>query len=152
MNDSFSALIWSAVFIGLAIFFVYRTYRQNIELGVQDDMGFRLIFIILGFASLYMALVFSEKMNSSDINEFILKGTSGIILIIGLFSLYVLFTTIKIRLSELGSTKVWKKLLYAAVISTVATWGGAMAGVTEGITLAKVVIGGLVVFSIQLLG
>ena len=152
MNDSLVALFWSAIFIGLAIFFSYRTYRQNIELGVQDDMGFRLIFIILSFASLYIALVFSEKMSGYDINEFILKGMSGAILIIGLFSLYVLFTTIKMRLLELGSTKIWKKLLYAAVISTAATWGGAIAGVAEGVTLAKVVIGGLVVFSIQLLG
>lgn len=134
-----------------AAFAAYRTYKKVKSDGVQDDMAFRLIWLITSFAALYGANLFREQISRYSSPELLYSGLSGIIITIVIYSVFVLFFTVKRKLSELGPTKIWKKLLYSAVISTAAAWGATIVGITETITLVKLAIGGAVVFSIQLL-
>ena len=136
----------------LAGYISYKVYLKVKGSGVEDDMAFRLLWLICSFGALYVANIFREQISKDSINELIYQGLSGAIILVGLYSAYVLLITVKTKLQELGSTKIWKKLLYSAVISTVAAWGSTFMGITEAITLAKVAIGGAVIFSVQLLG
>lgn len=150
-SNIFSILV-SFALSTLAAYVAYRVYLKVKVSGVEDDMAFRLIWLIVSLGTLYAANLFREQISKHSTNEFIFQGLSGIIILVGLYSAFVLFITIKRKLTELGTTKIWKKLLYSAVISTIAAWGSTFFGITEAITLAKVAIGGVVIFSIQLLG
>jgi len=151
-SDNVISILGVIVLTALAGYVSYKVYIKVKRSGVEDDMAFRLLWLIGSFGSLYVASLFRDQIDEYWVNEFIYQGLSGAIILVGLYSMYVLFITVKTKLIELGSTKIWKKLLYSAVISTVAAWGSTFLGAAEAITLAKVVIGGAVIFSVQLLG
>lgn len=135
----------------LAGFIGYTVYKKVKDSGVEDDMGFRLIWLIIAFGTLYVANIFREEVNEYAVNDFLYMGVAGVVFVVGLYIFFVLITTIGTKLGELGATKIWKKLLYSAVISSVAAWAATALGITEAVTLAKVAIGGAVIFSVQLL-
>ena len=150
-NDLF-ALLSVVGLTSLATFLSYKVSVKIKNYGVRDDMAFRLIWLIGAFGALYVANMFREQISKYSMPELINQGLAGAILLVGLYSAFVLVLSFKTKLQELGRTKIWKKLLYSAVISSAVAWISTLMGITEAITLAKVAIGGAVVFSIQLFG
>lgn len=140
------ALIFGAAYIARKI------YQKVKSVGVEDDMGFRLIGLIVSFSLLYASnIVFSNisRYSRPEYIEIIFYIALGVV---ALYASFVFLLTVKVKLVELGFTKILKKVFYSAVVSSVGAWGATSFGLVDGVTLANVVIGGVIAMNIQLLG
>lgn len=149
------SLLFFAIAIAMiagAALVLLRTQRIVRREGISHNMGFRLIELICASGLLYLANFSFLKIPSFDQSDLVTQSYYGVVSICILYAIYVLLVIVKVRLSELGAKTIGKKVLYSGVLSSMVAWGATYFGVTEAVTLIQVTLGGMMLFSVQLLG